>query len=167
MRGQALQARGRPAHVVPGSAGTGQHLAGERPLGQRGTAGGALVAVGVQRAADRAHQHRESPGGRGHRPGTRRADVWQRDPLATRPGRRRCRGRYRAGTRPDLQQLRLGRGGHALHDHLGHLGRRVLHGSLDRELDRDGRGRAAVARAFQPEPGDAVAHAQVLHAAGV
>ncbi len=58
-------------------------------------------AVGVQGPANRADQHRQVPGGRGHRPGTRRADVWQRDPLTA--------GRARTADRPRVHRWGVAR----------------------------------------------------------
>ena len=108
----------RPSRPVPArltsyraAARAGQHLTVERPVAQRGAAGAALVAIGVQRPADRADEHRQVSRGRGHRPRAGRADVRQRDPLAAGRGGRRPGGRprRRGAARSAAASARAGR----------------------------------------------------------
>ena len=108
---------GRPAPRPPGRRHTGLRTgrsaprgrASPRPVGEPHEAH--CVAVGVQRPADRADEHRDVPRGRGHRPGAGRADVRQRDPLAAGRGggRARARHRRRGGARSAAASARAGR----------------------------------------------------------
>ncbi|MFI9550646.1 hydrogenase maturation nickel metallochaperone HypA [Nonomuraea endophytica] len=114
-------APGQPYVERGSAAGAGQHLFAQRGPGQRAAAGGAAVAVGVERAAHRAHQHTRALDPHNHRPAGRRAEIGQRRPLAllAAPARRR--------RQPDLQQRR--RLCHPGHLDGGDLGRGVQHGA--------------------------------------
>ena len=145
----------------------GQHLAVERPVGQRATRR-PRTRPG-RRTACRAPSRpaRVTPvGGRGDRPGARRPDAGQGHPAAPRSGR----SRRAPATGPGRSAAAAAGGGGSVMPSTttsADLRRGVLDRALDGQLDGDRRRRAAVAAALQPQPGHAVADAEVLHPARV